>query len=327
MSDSSAMPPPAPNLEEPGAKSWWRRWWGIAGIILLLLVIIALLTGEEDESGQQAVSSSPSGTASATSSPTARPTAQSDTPSDQLDDLAIGTAVTIEGVTVSVNSVVDGQPAVLGDTYEVNVTYVNNSGRLVSLTPYDWATVLHSGSTKAHVGGDVSFHLENIRDGESFTGNVTLWEDGSPERIIFDPSLWTDETATWVLRGGQVEAVEETTTPEAPTDAGPAYDAATVEGVFLEQLGGREIKDMCDSAYTHWGCFYEGVATTPGYLQVDLATDGGWSRADLDELATSTGRHWFNFIGCDYPDLDTIVVTINGIDHNTYRRQFSSINC
>ncbi len=91
-----------------------------------------------------------------------------------------------------------------------------------------------------------------------------------------------------------------------------------MEKAFKAQLVGRPIKSMCDAAYTHWACFYDGVEAGPSYLRVNLNTDGG--RDDAEEMAERAGTHWFNFIACDFPKLSTIVVRINGIDHNVYRK-------
>ena len=129
---------------------------------------------------------------------------EEDTPEDQLDDLAIGDSVTIKGVTVTVNSVSDTETSSGKPAYEVSVTYSNHSGKMVSITPYDWSTVLHTGSDKAHVGGDVSFHLENISDGEEWTGIVTLWNTDNAEKIKFESSdlnFLEDKklSATWLL--------------------------------------------------------------------------------------------------------------------------------
>jgi hypothetical protein len=95
-----------------------------------------------------------------------------------------------------------------------------------------------------------------------------------------------------------------------------------MEKAYLAHLadnGVQSIKDMCDAAYTQWSCFYTGVSGGPGFLQVNLAPDGGFSAAALDMMADQAGRAWFNFIGCDFPDLTSIVVTINGLDHNVFR--------
>lgn len=103
-------------------------------------------------------------------------------------------------------------------------------------------------------------------------------------------------------------------------------DAAGMESAFIEGMGGQPIKSMCDPGFTHWACFYDGVQAGSGYLEVDLSTPGGM---DEDELAMQTGSHWFNFIHCQYPELKTIVVTINGIDHNVFRSdtRADSISC
>jgi hypothetical protein len=110
--------------------------------------------------------------------------------------------------------------------------------------------------------------------------------------------------------------------PSTPTTVADQLDASAIEKAFLAQLaenGLNSIKAMCDPAYTRWSCFYEGVSNYGGYLRVSLVTDGGWSAADLDTMADQAGKAWFNFIGCEFPNLQIIVVTINGIDHNVSR--------
>ena len=110
--------------------------------------------------------------------------------------------------------------------------------------------------------------------------------------------------------------------PSTPTTVTNQVDAGAMEKAFLAHLannGVQSIKGMCDAAYTHWSCFYTGVTDGPGFLRVNLLTDGGWSAADLAAMANQAGLAWFNFIGCDFPNLTTIVVTINGLDHNVFR--------
>jgi len=98
--------------------------------------------------------------------------------------------------------------------------------------------------------------------------------------------------------------------------AGTPVNATAMESAFNENLPGSSIKGMCDPAYTHWACFYEGVEADGSYLVVKLGVPGGM---DEDALAQRAGKHWFNFIGKRYPDLSIIIVRINGIDYNVYR--------
>ena len=136
-----------------------------------------------------------------------------------------------------------------------------------------------------------------------------------------------DEPATTNGASTTVPAPPESTTTEpttSPTPTTPTKDssAAGMEKTYLDHLGANSVdgfKQMCDASYTHWSCFYEGVDKSAGDLRVRLVTDGGWSPGDLDALATQAGTQWFNFIGCDYPDLSVIVVTVNGLDHNVFR--------
>lgn len=109
----------------------------------------------------------------------------------------------------------------------------------------------------------------------------------------------------------------------APAVSGPT--AAEVEAKYLEHLA-MPFSAMCDDYYTHWACFYQGVEGDPSnFLQVNLLTDGGWSDFELDAMAETAGRHWFNFIGCDFPQINTIVVNINGLDHNVFRYDWPDI--
>lgn len=180
-------------------KSIFKKWWFWLIIVVALIGIGGALGGGEDKKADNSDAEVSRGTSNGSPSSDTSSQKPADTPADQLTNLAVGTAVVMDGVTVSVNSITDG-PVTLGiATYEVNVTYKNDSGKLISVTPYDWTTVLRSGSDKAHVGGDGSFNLENINSGKEFTGNVILWGDGSPEKVKFAPSLWTTKEATWVL--------------------------------------------------------------------------------------------------------------------------------
>ncbi len=127
-----------------------------------------------------------------------------DTPENQLNDLEIGDSVTIRGVTVTVKSVTDTETSAGSPAYEVAITYYNHSGSSITASPYDWSTLLHTGSDKAHVGGDKSFHLENISDGEEWDCVVTLWNTDNAEKIKFESSdlnLLQDKklSATWLL--------------------------------------------------------------------------------------------------------------------------------
>lgn len=71
--------------------------------------------------------------------------------------------------------------------------------------------------------------------------------------------------------------------------------------------------------YSHWSCWYEEVTVTAGYLKVHLTTDGGRTDDELSDMAAGTGMDWWNLIGCEYAELDVIVVTINGRDYNAFR--------
>ena len=115
----------------------------------------------------------------------------------------------------------------------------------------------------------------------------------------------------------------ETEEPKVETPDDSRASAKAIEKKFKEHLhnnGIKKISAMCDKARTHWACFYDGVRGDSSELWVILTTDGGWSSGELEDMAFTAGLHWFNFIGCDFADLDVIVVQINGLDHNVFRR-------
>jgi len=113
------------------------------------------------------------------------------------------------------------------------------------------------------------------------------------------------------------------------SESGPSVTAEEVEAKYLEHLHNNfadSFSDLCDPSYTHWACFYTGVEGDPGdYLQVNLTTDGGWLDYELADMSEMAARHWFNNIGCDFPEIDTIVVSVNGLHHNHFKSSFPSM--
>lgn len=168
----------------------YKKWWFWVIIVLVVAAIAGLAT---------------QGSQNNTDNPDDQKTSQ-DTPDDKLTDLKVGDSVTIYGVTVTVNSIVEGKPALMETTptYDVNITYKNNSGSSITINPYDWQTVLRTGSDKAHVGGDVSFHAATLKDGEEWTGIVNLWGDDEPTHVAFESTSVNlgkdDKRATWLIK-------------------------------------------------------------------------------------------------------------------------------
>lgn len=166
------------------------------------------------------------------------------TPDDKLNDLSIGDSVTIDGVTVSVDSVEPSESSFGTPTFEVHITYKNNSGKSLSITPYDWHTILHTGSDMAHVGGDASFHLETVKNGEEWSGIVSLWDEEKPEKIKFESSSLS-KSATWLLPVKEeptTEAEKTTNAPETkPTkeanENGANYKKLSDDGIKIDFQG------------------------------------------------------------------------------------------
>lgn len=92
--------------------------------------------------------------------------------------------------------------------------------------------------------------------------------------------------------------------------------AKSAESAFTKTAG-EPVKDLCKiGGPSEWACYYEGVSVSGSNLRVELSTPPD---ADEDEIVKRTGLHWFNFIGCTYPDLNIVIVTVNGVDHNVMR--------
>lgn len=162
-----------------------------------------------------------------------------DTPDEELNDRAIGESITIEGVTVTVNSVIDSQTSTGEDAYEVNITYKNNSGKSLTIHPYDWHTVLQNGSTRAYVGGS-SFSIDNVSKGEEWTGIVTLWKNDNTEKIKFESyalSLLQNDkkSATWIITSD-----EETNTNSESSELSENVTDVMSETIELEEVSESE---------------------------------------------------------------------------------------
>jgi hypothetical protein len=145
----------------------------------------------------------------------------------------------------------------------------------------------------------------------------------APGKVVsFAPRLKIGRTCESVQQTTVPTTSPTPTQPSTPTTVPQGVDASAMEKDFLAHLaagGVQSINGLCDPGYTNWSCFYSGVSSGPGYLRVNLETDGGLSDPELETMANQAGGAWFINIGCDFPNLQTIVVRINGVDHNVYR--------
>lgn len=215
-----------------------HKKWIIGGIVLLLLVSAAGSCSKKEKNSLDSTDSAQN--IADSSQDVSKQTADSvqDTPDEELKDKAIGESVTIQGVTVTVNSVSLSETSSGSPAFEVNVTYQNHSGSSLSINPYDWSTILHTGSDKAHVGGDSSFHLENISDGEEWTGIITLWKDDNTEKIKFESSDLnfledTKKSATWIIPEDLLNAVPENQITDEDLENKNIGDSVTIYGVTV----------------------------------------------------------------------------------------------
>lgn len=124
-------------------------------------------------------------------------------------------------------------------------------------------------------------------------------------------------------------ATDSTTPTTAPTDVfdEDAY-ASQLEAKFTEATGGRTIEDICPDTFDTWHCFYQRIEVAgPSMITIHLSFPGDVFEEERSELAAQARLHFFNFVGPDFPDLDTIVSYSNGRDSGTtFRRNVPLLN-
>ena len=97
--------------------------------------------------------------------------------------------------------------------------------------------------------------------------------------------------------------------------------AKKAEANFVAQLG-SPIAEGCDAAVTVWQCFYEGVkAKSKNRLDIAMTTPGDVGENAAKAFSERARMAWFNFLGAEYKDLDTIVTFVNGTDTGTTNRR------
>lgn len=277
----------------------------------------ALLFGSsdnKDESESSSVSTSESESSepeeSQTEESTEEPTEDAtDTPDDKLKDLSIGDSVTIDGVTVSVDSIEPSESSFGTPTFEVHITYKNDSGKSLSITPYDWQTVLHTGSDNAHVGGDASFHLETIKDGEEWSGIVSLWDEDKPEKIKFESSSLS-KSATWMLPVKEEPTTEKTEEPTAAPKTEPTKE--TVEHRSGENIVG--ISNRTFSSYAIRINFQD-------HVQND--TTGNWKLAKIPDTL-EIEKFALDYFNNYFRSGNEVHAIVNSADNTTTRITVSS---
>lgn len=114
-----------------------------------------------------------------------------------------------------------------------------------------------------------------------------------------------------------------TETPEPTEEPEPDFDAAAataeLEDTIRESIGGQDIEDFCDPAYTKWFCYFDHYEVTrEGWISIYLGFPGDVNQNELAQDA----REWTASMLWDHlPELDTIVsYDSNGLDLGTTRR-------
>jgi hypothetical protein len=117
-----------------------------------------------------------------------------------------------------------------------------------------------------------------------------------------------------------------TTTTKATKAAKPKFDKAgyaeKIQKAFVE-ANTRPIQDSCGlTDPTSWQCFYDHVsADRDSRIDITLAFPGDVTKGQAKDLAKQARLAFFNFVGEQFPKLDTIVTyDSTGRDIGTTRR-------
>lgn len=122
----------------------------------------------------------------------------------------------------------------------------------------------------------------------------------------------------------------------------PEFDLAnysnSIESSFLEAYGAEDWDSICQSTkesygiaeatYEYWHCSFDRIeARSPSWITIYLDQPGGISDDERKDIAKQAGTHFYNFIGEDFTELDTIVVWVGDLDSATvYRRDIYILN-
>lgn len=112
---------------------------------------------------------------------------------------------------------------------------------------------------------------------------------------------------------------QSTTVASTPSPSA-TIDAKAIQKTYYsyqEELGlGNSPKKRCKSmGPTNWSCFFDSVEGGEAELQINLTAPARYTEEFLDEVADRAAKSYWIDIGCDYPELETIKVTVNEVDH------------
>lgn len=167
----------------------------LSALLLVFAMLVAMAACEDHSGGSTGRGANGFNVQNATGE------APQDTADDQLAGNAIGDSVTIGGVTLTVVSIEDGPADAKSETWKVHVVYVNQGGKMLTVSPYDWLTVLPDGSEKQYdVDDKGNFDFATMAEEKIFEGDILLFKEGDPTEIKYVPTQpWTDKVPTWKI--------------------------------------------------------------------------------------------------------------------------------
>jgi hypothetical protein len=162
----------------------------------------------KDEDVSESVSTTSNTTEETKNEDVTETTNESKSISTSYVDNQIGDTVNANGLEITVNSIQPVKTWSDNDSYELSISFKNNTNKSISLSPYDWHSVSDNGNDVAYVGGDGSFNIKSLKKGEAWDAKLTLWNKNAI-KIKYDSKLTEDNAEhpyiTWVIPGVTVD--------------------------------------------------------------------------------------------------------------------------
>jgi len=109
-------------------------------------------------------------------------------------------------------------------------------------------------------------------------------------------------------------------TSETPTPFDPETYTQDIEALYI-QTNGRPIAEMCDADLTTWQCHYDGIrALSESRLDIVLTAPTDITVQQAEGMSQQARLAWFEVVGSEFPELDTIVTFVNGTETGTTNR-------
>ena len=112
--------------------------------------------------------------------------------------------------------------------------------------------------------------------------------------------------------------------PDPTSETPPPFDTAAytagIEALYIATTG-RSIAESCDAELTTWQCHYTGItALSESRLDIMLTAPADITVQQAADMSQRARLAWFEVVGGEFPELDTIVTFVNGTETGTTDR-------